>query len=367
MNKREKTNRRQFLKGKSVVNAIQDSDVGTAGLSGDGTSGASSTPSAHLLKFSRRAMACQFEFFLSGDAAGQDVDEAMAALDLVDVLEDQLTVYRDTSEICRLNRTASARAVAVEPRLFELLCRAKQIYADTDGAFDISAGPLSKVWGFFRRDGQIPGGKDLDAALQYVGSRHLQLDAQRYEVRFGLSQMEVNLGGIGKGYALDRAGELLQNAGVERFLLHGGQSSVIAAGNRNGDELSDSGWSVGIRHPQRPDRRLIEVRLQNRALGTSGAANQYFHHHGKRYGHVLDPRTGWPVEGLLSATAITSGAADADALSTAFHVMGLKQTAEYCAQRPDVAAILIAPAEAGEVDIEVFNLERDQYRIVACS
>jgi thiamine biosynthesis lipoprotein len=356
-----KSNRREFLKGEAMIGSIQDVIERFDQPGVHPVFPPVQASKTHLIQFARRAMACQFELFLRGDASAEEAELVIAALDLVDELEGQLTVYRDTSEISQLNRTAGLRPVTVEGRLFRLLQRAKEIHADTKGAFDITAGPLARAWGFFRREGRLPEEHELNEALRLVGSHRLYLDARRNEVTLERQRMEINLGGIGKGYALDRAGQLLQSAGVDQFLLHGGQSSVLAVGNRHVDEPSESGWSVGVRHPLRPDKRLVEIRVRDRGLGTSGTAKQFFHHRGKRYGHILDPRTGWPVEGLLSATAITASAADADALSTAFHVMGLEQTREFCAEHPEVAALLVLPSKAGAVEIQAFNLDADQW------
>ena len=163
----------------------------------------------------------------------------------------------------------------------------------------------------------------------------------------------MNLNGIGKGYALDRAAELLAGAESEyeirNWLLHGGHSSVLARGEHfhPGTEGSVGGWPVGIRNPLFPDERLATLLLRNQAMGTSGSGVQYFRVGGKRYGHVLDPRTGWPVDHLLSVTVLADSAAEADALSTAFFVMGLEKAIEFCQNRPDVRALLIPPPHRG--------------------
>ena len=157
--------------------------------------------------------------------------------------------------------------------------------------------------------------------------------------------MEINLNAIGKGYAVDRCGELLRAAGVEDFLIHGGQSSVLAGGSRAGADADARGWSVALKHPLKPQQRLAEIWLRNRALGMSGSGVQFFHHQGRRYGHVLDPRTGWPAEGVLSATGLLPSAALADAVSTACFVMGREGVEEYCRNHTDVSAILVCPGE----------------------
>src|SRR5262249_38333665 len=159
--------------------------------------------------------------------------------------------------------------------------------------------------------------------LERVGVRHLELDAQRRSVRYLRRGLEINLGSIGKGYALDRAADLLRNEGVTAGLIHGGQSSILAIGS---DPTDDRGWAVGVRHPWQGDRRLAVLRLRDRALGTSAVTFQHLEVNGKKLGHILDPRTGWPAEGTASATAVAPTAAEADALATAFFILGVDKT-----------------------------------------
>ncbi len=222
-----KSSRRQFLQGRAAVDAI--AHFGDQ-LEFPAAPWEDSVAETYLVKYGRQAMACDFEVSVN---AGQYPDAAahcLAALDLVDRLEAQLTVYRDTSEIVDINRRAGHAPVEqVEPKLFELLQTAQRIYAETQGAFDITAGPLVKAWGFFRRQGAVPSEADLAAALRCVGGDNLRLDATRRSVAFAAPGMELNLGSIGKGYALDRCGEHLEAAGIDDFFMHGGQSSVLRA------------------------------------------------------------------------------------------------------------------------------------------
>lgn len=368
MAEKRKSTRRQFLQGRAAIDALEGICDGP-NVSDDAPppaanrSGTSCEEDTYLLQIERRAMACQFVVYLNAGRRSEAAEAAVESLDLVDALEDQMSVYRDHSEISQINQQAGLRPVPVEPRLFDLLAHAVELYHETDGAFDMTAGPLTKVWGFYRRQGQLPEESELRQALERVGSRWLALDAGDRTIRFERAGIELNLGGIGKGHALDRAAESLTGGNVESFLLHGGQSSVLARGTRARGPTDQAGWTVGIRHPLRPDRRLGEVRLHDCALGTSGTGTQFFHHRGKRYGHILDPRTGWPAEGMLSSTAITSCAATADALSTAFYVMGVDHTSEFCEQHPEVAAILVCRArKSGAVDVHAFNLDDQRWR-----
>ena len=304
-----------------------------------------------LLRLARRAMATSFEIVMPFDSeaamtCGQD------AFDLLDELEDQLTVYRNHSEVCRLNRMAFDAPVPVERGLFELLQTASRITVETAGAFDVTTGALSKAWGFFRGPRRVPSDDERTAALERVGMRWVELDAERRTVAFRRRGLEINLGSIGKGYALDRVGALLAATGkIPAVLLHGGASSVYASGTPNGDPR---GWLVGVAHPWESGRRLAEVWLRDRCLATSAATFQYLEYNGKKLGHVLDARTGWPAAGMASASVIAPSAAEADALSTAFYVGGVELARRYCAAHPEIGALLLP--EGDDAALVVLNL-----------
>ena len=205
-------------------------------------------------------------------------------------------------------------------RLFDLLLLAARITTETGGAFDITAGPLIRAWGFFRREGRVPEMADLAAAMEKVGMGHVALDDDRRTVRFDRAGVEINLGSIGKGYALDRTAELLRSKfNIMAGLLNGGNSSVLALGTPPSDP---HGWSVGLRNPVRPEERLAVVRLRGRAMATSASTYQHFAYNDRKLGHLLDPRTGRPAEGVALAAAFAPSAAEADALATAFFVLG---------------------------------------------
>jgi thiamine biosynthesis lipoprotein len=325
-------NRRRFLRSQQFAGAALAAPPQDEPCPGDLT----------LIRVSRRAMATTFEIALplgTRDAVAAAED----ALDLIDDLEDQLTVYREHSEMSRLNARAAAGPVPVEPGLFDLLAHAAALSRDTAGAFDIATGALIKAWGFHARDGRMPTPAERAAALAASGMKHVALDAAAGTVAFRRTGLELNFGAIGKGYALDRAASLLREKwGVRSALLHGGGSSVLAVGVPPTDAR---GWAVAVRHPWDDATTLGTVRLADRALGTSAATFQYFVYNNWKYGHLLDPRTGWPADGTSSASVLAPTAAAADALSTAFFVLGAAPAAEFCRPRPDLAAVVL-PADA---------------------
>ncbi len=220
-----------------------------------------------LVSVRRRAMACEFEVQLAAARNDDSMKHVFSALDLVETLKAQLTIYRDDSEVIQINRCAAAEAVPVESRLFTLLEQARQLHAETDGALDITSGPLSEAWGFSRREGRVPTDEQIEAARQRVGMQNVDLDPARQTVAFRQPGATLNFNSLGKGYALDRMAELLDAESVGNYLLHGGKSSVLARGDQPGSD--ESGWRIGVRHPLRSEARMAEIVLHDQALSTS--------------------------------------------------------------------------------------------------
>lgn len=291
---------------------------------------------SHWIHVHRVAMACRFEVLLS-TADAQHVGAARAALDVADEVESVLTIFRD-SEVVDLNRRAAAEEIVVSPLLFNLLARSAQLHARTDGAFDVTATPLSRVWGFLRRDGRVPDDAELADALAGVGMTHVRLDLARRSVSYARPGVEVSFGAIGKGYALDRMGDVLRARGAHRALLSAGRSSVLALGGRG------RGWPVDLR-PSLATRAAGRLWIKDGAVGTSGAGEQFIVADGRRLGHVIDPRTGRPAHGVLAASVVTRDAASADALSTAFLIGGPDLARRYCAVHPNTLAVLVLENE----------------------
>lgn len=370
MSRKQSSNRRDFLTGKAAGQAAADAlehaaeRVGQLAdrLSPTDTSVTAAEGGGYVVTLKRRAMACDFEIRLNAHRADDDQQTAAAveALDLIDELESQLTVYRETSEIIDINRRAASEAVDVEPRLFELLQTAEKLHYETAGAFDLTAGPLSQVWGFDRRAGRMPDDAEIEAARAHVGWEKVALDGEHRQIRFSEPGVQINVNSIGKGYALDRACEALNDRSVTNFMVHGGRSTLLASGMRTGQQ----GWTARLRHPLRPQQSIAEFCLVDEALSTSGSATQSFVHRGKRYGHLIDPRTGWPAAGVHSATVIASTAALADALSTAFYIMDGDQVEDYCANHPDIKALLVLAGGEAAVEVRQFNFpESDTSRV----
>ena len=331
---RARPSRREILRGRGLgPQAPSTAPAVNLGAAGD-----------YYLRIARRAMACQFEVVLRPQDRSF-VGAVHEALDEVDRLEAQMTVYREDSELSRLNRTAFLAPVAVEERLYDLLRLACALGKETEGAFDITSGPLIRCWGFFERKGRLPGGEELRAAQEVSGWDKVSFDDDARSVSFCRQGVELNLGSIGKGYALDRAAEQIRKAGLRDFLIHAGHSSVLAFG----DSHKGPGWEISIRDPRVPQGDLGGFCLMNQGMSTSGVGEQFFTANGQRFGHILDPRTGRPDMRNLLCSVVAPTAARAEALSTAFFVMDAERVQGYCEAHPEVGTIVLAASATPEI------------------
>ncbi len=310
---------------------------------------------AHV-RFARRAMATQFEVIFPFGTPMCHVWGDLA-LNEIDRVEDLLTVYRDSSELSRLNQRAWRHPVVVSPELFHVLSRCHGYWERTEGASDIALGALIKTWGFFKRQGRVPTDAELAEVVNRVGMKHVVFDAQRWTIFFERNGLEINLGSVGKGYALDRAAQMLRREwGTEHVLLHGGHSSVFAWGN---EAPGLNGWRLGITHPDNPERRIGYLHLKNRGMATSAATHQHFEHEGRKLGHLLDPRTLWPAEGMRLATVTAPTAEEADALATAFFILGVEKTAKFCEQNPHLGALLLP--QGANAKLQILGVAREEF------
>ncbi len=309
-----------------------------------------SDPSALLTHVTRRAMATEFVVILPACHADA-VEVVVEALEQLDAIEQRLTIYRPDSEISRVNQQAATEPVPVSESTFRLMQRALLWSFRTNGAFDVTAGPLINVWGFTSRSGSKPTDEAIQLARQRVGFQHVRLCESDHSIRFDVDGMSVNLGAIGKGDALDQISSQLRQHGVENFLIHGGNSSIVAAGDQTPG--SEQGWPVGVAHPTKPKRRLAGLWLRNQSIATSGSGKQFFHHRGRRYGHVIDPRTGYPAGDLLALSVLLDSAADSDACATGLFVQGADQTEGFCVDDRIVPMIRVRPGRRqDEVELD---------------
>lgn len=291
-----------------------------------------------------RAMATRFEIVLWGGEEAHLRAAGEEALAEIQRLEAQLSLYREESDLHDLNIRAAYEPVPVEPRLFHLLERARDLSAETGGAFDITLAPLLRAWGFVGGSGRMPDEAEITAAREATGMNRVELNAQNFTVRFLKEGVTLDLGAIGKGYAIERAAEIVRECGVGGALLHGGTSTVQAVGA----QPDGSAWRIAIRPPHLSNEPLAVIPLQDSALSVSAVWGKSFTQEEIRYGHVLDPRTGRPVQNALLAAVSCSSATDSDALSTALLVLGEPFLASL---RPEVRALVAVEKPGGDLRV----------------
>lgn len=240
------------------------------------------------------------------------------ALDEVDRLDRLLSHYKAESELSRVNREAWPGPVRIDQELFDLLETSLDYSRASGGAFDMTVGPLMRAWGFFRGDGRYPRDAERREALARIGYRKVRLDRVARTISFTQRGVELDLGGIGKGYVVDRAGAVLRQAGVEAALISAGGSSILAIGHPPGQPA----WTVSLQDPYDSERPALSIQLRDEALSVSGSAEKFFELNGRRYSHIMDPRTGHPVESVLSVAVVSRNGVQGDALDNAFFVLG---------------------------------------------
>jgi thiamine biosynthesis lipoprotein len=294
-------------------------------------------------------MGTSFEIYLYAPDRERASELFEVAFDEIERVEQALSNYRSSSELSRINANAADSPVITDPEVFALLERAFDYSRQSEGAFDVTVGNLMKAWGFFRGAGHYPSAEELAHAREQTGWRNVRLDNRTRSVYFLKRGIELDLGGIGKGYALDRVAALLREAGVKAALISSGSSSIYAIGVPPGK----AGWPVRIFDPLDRTRTLSTVSLKDQSLSTSGSYEKFFRLNGRTYCHIMDPRTGRPVEGMLQTTVITPEATDSDALSTAVFVMGPQKSARVLDKIAGAAAVFVTDRTGGERIVEI--------------
>ena len=277
------------------------------------------------LEESQDAMGSTYSLVLYGRDRMKLQSAAEQAFEEVRRLDNLLSNYRPRSEWSEVNRDAAKRPVRVSPELFQLLSDCVEYSRRSEGAFDISVGPLMKVWGFYKGSGNLPHRAEIRTVMSRVGYKNILLDRANLSVRFAREGVELDPGGIGKGYAVDRMVEVLKQNGVASALVTASGSSIYALGAPPGEK----GWRVKIRDPKQPSRTREEVVLTNQSMSTSGNYEKFFLAEGRMYSHIMDPRTGWPAQGMLAVSVIAPRTLDSEAWAKPFFINGRKWAAEH--------------------------------------
>lgn len=264
--------------------------------------------------------------------------------------------WTSTSEVARLNRVAGRAPTVVEPEVARVLATSLDVGRESDGAFDITVEPLVRAWGFLGGRPHMPDSAVVADAVRHVGLRHVQYDAARRRLAFDDPAVRIDLGGIAKGYAVDVAADSLRAHGVTDAL-------VDLTGNMMamGHSPTGNGWRIGIRDPRDRMPYFAHLELHDEGISTSGKYEQFVAANGRTYGHIMDPRTGRPAEGLLSVTLVSASAFTCDAWDTPLFVLGLDAAKRKARERNDISAIFVSPGTGGVDTVWVESTLRPRF------
>ncbi len=294
----------------------------------------SSSYSTNLYKYHQVAMGTVVEITLIADdeeAANKAVLQAFHEIKRIETL---MSPWLDSSDVTRINRSAGKEWVKVSPETMEVIKKAQEISELSEGGFDITVGPLSELWRKAREKKTPPSVEDVKGKLSLVNFKNIEIDPEG-KVLLKKKGMAIDLGGIAKGYAVDRAFESLRSL---RY-----KNSIVNAGGdlRVGGFKNNQPWSIGIQHPRDSKKILARISVSDTAVATSGDYEKFFFDQGKRYHHIFNPRDGFPTEGCQSVTIVTKDCITADGLATAVFVLGPEKGYSLCQKLVGVNCLMV--------------------------
>ena len=266
-----------------------------------------------------------------------------AALDEMQRVEGLLSNYRPDTELSRMNSAAPKAPFRASRELFDFVKRCRAYFDETLGTFDPTMGPVVRAWGFFTARPARPSAEVAAAAKARSGFDKVRLDGASQAVSYTIDGVELDPGGIGKGYAADQAVSVLRKFGISSALVSAGGSTMYALGHPPGRE----GWKLAVRDPSRPATSLRFVTLRDSALSTSGVSERFVQVDGHRFGHIIDPRNGEPVEGMCQVTLIAPNATDSDALTKAAFLLSQESLAKQFSARREIHVLRVEGECAG--------------------
>lgn len=298
-------------------------------LIGKGVAEASTTAEqkTSVVKLERTldAMGTTYAVDVYGTELGKMQAAVEQAFDEVERLDQMLSNYIPTSELSEVNRRASKEYVPVSPEFFDLLQNCLRYSRESGGSFDLTVGPLMRVWGFYKGTGHLPHRAEVRYALSQIGYQYVELDSVKHAVHFRKSGIELDPGGIGKGYAVDRMVNILRKNGITSALVSGGGSSIYGIGH----PPDDKGWPIEIREPKNADRVAATVYLKDSSVSTSGNYEKFFRAEGKLYSHIMDPRTGYPSQGTLAVSVVAPRTIDGEVWAKPYYILGKEWTIKH--------------------------------------
>jgi len=315
-----------------------------------------------IIEDSRFFMGTVVEIKVSIDPAKYDEARAKDAInrafDEIKRIEDIYSVHIDSSEISRINKLRKNERIQISDGVFNLIHKTLDYSVKTRGAFDITVKPLVDLWGQASKANKLPDEYEFKRALGRVGYQNVVLDDVVRTIHFKKDGMSIDLGGAAKGYATDRAARVLEENGIENALVNSG-GDMYCLGKKTAHEL----WRVGVRHPRDGNKVFLEIALKDKAIDTSGDYERQFVINGKKYSHIIDPRTGYPADnGVVSASVIAANSTTSDILATAMCVLGEEGFSIITGESGDTDAVLVKEDD-GCLAVEMSEGIRDRYDI----
>lgn len=326
--------------------------AGTGSPAGD-------TPSAtRTIPFRTRTMGTWGTINIATNDSTAVADPALAALLVFHHVDSLMSNWTETSEVARINRETGNSEIGIDPEVAAVIASSLDVSRATDGAEDITVEPLVRLWGFLGGKPRVPSAGEIKALMPRIGYQKIRFDRATNHIAFARADVRIDLGGIAKGYAVDEAAAVLRRAGITNALVDL-TGNMMAIGNAPGHD----GWIVGVRDPSDRETHLLRVHLHDEAISTSGTYEQFIEAGGKRYGHIIDPRTGWPASGVSSVTVVAKSAMTCDAWDTGLFVLGSEKARRIAKARDDIAIIVIEPAAGGHFRIWIEDSLRKNVEI----
>jgi thiamine biosynthesis lipoprotein len=290
--------------------------------------------STNLNKYHQVSMGTVIEITLLSEDEEAAKKATLQAFQEIKRIEQLMSPWIGSSDVTRLNRSAGKEWVKVSPETFDVIQRAQKISGFSEGAFDITIAPLTQLWRKAREKGVPPPPEEVKKILNLVNFRNLliQSDGKAFLKKKG---MAIDLGGIAKGYAVDRAFEILTSLGYKNLIVNAGGDL------RTGGLKYYEPWSIGIQNPRSAEKVMATVSVSDSAIATSGDYEKFFFHQGKRYHHILNPNTGFPAVGCQSVTILSKDGMTADGLATAVFVLGPEKGYALCQRLQDVQCFIV--------------------------
>ncbi len=297
-------------------------------------------------------------------APGEDAARARKAIDEafaeIERIEDVFSVFKEDSELSRINKLNAGETLKISDEAFSLIERSLGYSRMTAGAFDITVGPLVELWKRAKASGTLPSAQEIESARSRVGSENAILDESAKTISFAKDGVRLDMGGIAKGYAAERAAAVLKGYGIRNAVVNaGGDIYCLGRGHK------DRPWRIGVQHPRKRNETIAELYLEDRAVDTSGDYQKYFMIKDKRYSHIIDPRTGYPVgDNVVSGTVVAKDSATADAFATALCVLRPEEGLRAIKSADGVDAFIISMdgSELKTAESEGFGRYTDDHR-----